>query len=192
MKRHKHSSINTRYCQACRRPLLGLEKLFGDFGYMVCIKHDKGSQRLFIYHEWTGVVMMDIEYPYHPYGCRLHKQVMEGLSMVLRKKSDAAKGARLEGRIDDAVAKKKWPTLFEYLTAVKDDAGNARETATVVFFMGDGVWSAQVRDRHSESVLWVSSSMLATLLDEIERALNEPNPTWREIRDNGKSGKKKN
>jgi hypothetical protein len=71
-----------------------------------------------------------------------------------------------------------YPAIFEYLTLSRR-GGRDIETATFLFFCGEGSFKACVTDREANQVLWRDASTFRGLLETLEETLAAGKATWR-------------
>lgn len=72
----------------------------------------------------------------------------------------------------------RYPACWEYLT-VRVFRGQARTTATLLFFREDGQWKCCLCDRDTDRVLFRSGDSLEATLESLEGALASPRADWR-------------
>lgn len=80
---------------------------------------------------------------------------------------------------------KKHPALWEYLTVDRFDDGTARETATLLLFVEDGLVKGCLNDRAGARSCWVSATSMGGLLGLLEEALQSDQAEWRVKREGG-------
>jgi hypothetical protein len=71
------------------------------------------------------------------------------------------------------------PTLVEWLTTLKWENGDKRQTGTVMVLAEDGVWKAWLHDRDGRCSGWLSAGSLFDLLVAIEEGLVNNSVNWR-------------
>jgi len=109
-------------------------------------------------------------------------------------KKQAAKKETQNGQvIPDIEALKRWPCLWEHLTAPSYGEGEpAREKSTITFYVGAQGLSAVLNDRDNAQACFAAAGTLVGLLDALEAVAANPKTTWREDRNQtGSSARKK-
>lgn len=113
----------------------------------------------------------------------------ERLIMALRKltaasQSNAASGPGLADAND-------WPELLAYLTETKYPTGEAREPSCLIIVADTSGWRGCVSDKDNARTLWKTAPSIDDLLNALEQALAEDDPTaWRQAA-KARSGKRK-
>lgn len=74
---------------------------------------------------------------------------------------------------------KKYPTLWEWMTAPKWADGSTRQPSSVLFFAADGLIKCMLRDKDEGHCLWVAGPGFTQALQAMEAALNDPGAAWR-------------
>lgn len=131
--------------------------------------------------------------------CRLHArhfQEKKGweYAMGLRALRDRLSGNTEKGSsenppVDEAFAK-KMPALWEWLTASKDETGEARETGTLLIFAEEGLIKVCACNRDTGHVAFVSAKTLQDALLKVDKGLGADSLDWRlSKRDRGGKGK---
>lgn len=73
----------------------------------------------------------------------------------------------------------RMPALAEFLTAVVDDDGNERQTATLLVIADASVFKVALNDREMSRSLWASGSTLEKALETLEYDLETGEGEWR-------------
>jgi hypothetical protein len=81
-------------------------------------------------------------------------------------------------RAADKVFEKGTPALCEFLTC-NEDAGRARQTATLLVFCDSGLFKAFLTDRETNRQLAASAGTFAGLLEALEHRITSDDPEWR-------------
>lgn len=130
--------------------------------------------------------------------CQLHAsrwRVMTGeererftMGLLEEPKEGGGKGAPKKENVDKDF-QKKYPWLWEYLSAAAYKSGKPRQTATLTLFCDGGVWSSALTDREEDKTCWCSGLTLEGLLQALEERVQEPG-SWRARKGSGKGGKR--
>lgn len=99
---------------------------------------------------------------------------------IMLKKSDQR--VRVDGvasKLDDNDTKSLFPTLWDYMTQDRWDDGTPRETSSLLIFAQDGMLKAMLRDRENGQCLWTAGVSVATVMFQLDTALNDPNADWK-------------
>lgn len=80
---------------------------------------------------------------------------------------------------EDVEFGKLYPTLAEYLTAVRWDDGKPREVATMLLVTELGMWKACLNDRANNRSAWFTGVSVSDLLETIDNALEAESAGWR-------------
>jgi hypothetical protein len=83
----------------------------------------------------------------------------------------------------------RWPALSEMVCASRWPDGTARLTSSVSLFVFDGVVKGVLNDKDSGLAAWVSGDALESVLDALERGLQEDSLDWRRDGKRTKRGK---
>jgi len=75
--------------------------------------------------------------------------------------------------------KKKYPSLFELMTATKYPDGKDRLPSSITVFCEDGLFKGVLAEKTAELNLWGTGATLKALLGTLEARLAEPKPDWR-------------
>lgn len=104
----------------------------------------------------------------------------ETIMAVVRKRKNG-KADEPRGVPVDHTALKKWPGLWEHLTAAEyPDEGGPRKTSTITFFLGQQGLTACLSDKDNGCTCFANATTLTGLLDELEAAVQNPATVWRE------------
>jgi hypothetical protein len=79
----------------------------------------------------------------------------------------------------DEVAAKRWPQLWEYLTAKAYDDGSPRVTSSLLIFEQEGTLKGMLRDKDGDRCLWVAARGLIDLLECLDGQLGDDQADWR-------------
>lgn len=98
---------------------------------------------------------------------------------MLRKADQRVRVDGTPSKLDDAETKGLFPTLWDYMTQDRWDDGSPRETASLLIFTQDGMLKAMLRDRENGQCLWTAGVSVATVMFQLDAALNDPNADWK-------------
>ena len=87
--------------------------------------------------------------------------------------------------VDDKDSRKRWPTLWEHLTArtYDDEAKSPRQTSTVTLFRReDGMLGAILNDKDNARACFSCAASIMGLLDLLEKVASHGDTVWREDR----------
>lgn len=110
------------------------------------------------------------------------------MGLLERPSAEHGKGGKGKNNVDKEFSK-KYPWLWEYLTAAAYKDGTARQTATLTLFADGGVWSCALTDREEDRTCWCSGLELVGLLEALEQRVQDPG-SWRQ-RKAGGGGRKR-
>lgn len=114
---------------------------------------------------------------------------VEMVTMLKKLTQAATAGPPAGPGVEDAAA---FPTLLEYLTALKYPTGEPREPACLIIVADAAGWRGCVSDKDNNRTLWKTSSSVEGLLLTIEQALAEDDPSaWRQAAAAKWKGKKR-
>jgi hypothetical protein len=74
---------------------------------------------------------------------------------------------------------KRFPTVLEFLCALKWADGSPRVTGTILLFAEGGVWKAALHDRDGGAGAFLSAKTLTALFESLEKALVAGSLEWR-------------
>lgn len=118
---------------------------------------------------------------------------MGAVEMALRKVTDTPAAFK---EPSDVTAKKRWPELWDHLTAraYDDEAKTPRQTSTITLFCrDDGQLAGTLNDRDNGRACFAVAPALMLVLDTLEAVASNPATVWREDRQQtGSSKRKKN
>lgn len=80
---------------------------------------------------------------------------------------------------EDAAVQGMFPSLWEYLTAVKYGDGDARVPSTLLIFAEDGMFKVCLNDRDSSAASWSSGSDILGAVASLEGRLASGTAEWR-------------
>lgn len=118
----------------------------------------------------------------------LQQQEEYAMGLLEKPSGDGGKGKPKKANVDQDFAK-KYPWVWEYLSASAYKTGEARQTATLTLFCDGGVWSCALTDREEDRTCWCSGLTLEALLQALEERVSEPG-SWRQRKGGGKGGKR--
>jgi len=111
------------------------------------------------------------------------RALIEGEAMsMLRKREERRVLGEERSPLEDLEAQKRWPALWEHLTAGAYPDGKVRERSSLTVFYQDSTIRGMVRDKDLKLCLWATSKSLFGLLDMLEAGCNDPDAEWREDR----------
>lgn len=106
-----------------------------------------------------------------------------------RLSGNSEKGSSENPPIDETTSK-KMPALWEWLTATKDETGEARETGTILIFAEEGLVKMCVCNRDTGHVAFISAKTLQDAFLKVDKGLAADSLDWRlSKRDKGAKGK---
>lgn len=95
---------------------------------------------------------------------------------------DRLLNARLRGRTgsipDDDEARKRWPTLWSFLTRSDVNGELAKDPAAFSVRLGLGAWLVTLTDASLEVTITSTSPVLAEVIDCLEQTITDPNAPW--------------
>lgn len=100
-------------------------------------------------------------------------------SDMLRKPGERVVSGRSTADVDDGEAKKRYPVLWEYLTATAYPDGVAREPASLLIFWQEGMLKGMLRDKDAGLCLWGAAKGLFPLLEQLDGMAGDPASEWR-------------
>lgn len=74
---------------------------------------------------------------------------------------------------------KKWPAVYEYMTASVDEDGKERKASSLTLFAEDGSLKACFTEKNANAVLFVAGKTLEALLTALEGLLTAQDTPWR-------------
>lgn len=126
------------------------------------------------YSSWINVMWCDREQV---------RALVEGEAMsMLRKREDRKVLGEERSPLLDHEASKRWPAIWEHLTAGEYPDGTKRERSSLTVFYQDHSIRGMIRDKDQKLCLWATSTSLFGLLDAIEAGCNDPDAEWRDDR----------
>lgn len=132
---------------------------------------------------WTGIPVESVVL--NVLWCDRHqvRALIEGEAMSMLRKREERKvmGEALE-LLADLEAEKRWPALWEHLTAGTYPDGSKRERSSLTVFYQDGSIRGMLRDKDQKLCLWATCKSLFGLLDALEAGANDPDAEWRDDR----------
>lgn len=87
----------------------------------------------------------------------------------------------------DAAFTKSYPAVWEYLVVSVWPDGKARERASLLMVVEDGMWKGCVNDREHGRSLWRSGETLLALLASLDEGLRKGAGDWRRAKPQGKA-----
>lgn len=131
--------------------------------------------------------------------CRLHArhfQEKKGWEYAMglralrdRLSGNTEKGSSESSPVDEATSK-KMPSLWEWLTAHRDETGEARETGTILIFCEEGLVKVCACNRDTGHVAFISAKTLQDAFLKLDKGLANDSLDWRlSKREKGAKGK---
>lgn len=99
--------------------------------------------------------------------------------MHVRRLSADERSAASAPAVNDAVTAKKFPAVYEFMTATRYEDGSARKPSSLLIFASDGQFKAMLKDADHERCLWVAAPTLAEVFVALEACLVDPHAVWR-------------
>lgn len=93
--------------------------------------------------------------------------------------------------IVDPWLSRKYPALWEYMTADRWPDGESRTTSSLLLFYAEGQLRACLNDRDAGASLWATAEGLEEALQSLEDRLADGSGEWRKNAYNPKNSKKK-
>lgn len=97
---------------------------------------------------------------------------------------------RTDPPIDDKLLASDFPTLLEYLTAVRYDDGAVRQTSTLLLFIDAGALKCCINDRDNNRSAFVTATDIMGILFNLEDGLANNTLDWRGKRGPASGGEK--
>jgi len=158
----------------------------------VCCSVEVASGVLFSLRKTSNyhlVINAFVRYPTGTKGMVLSKGYIMGVFSKALGSGGKKKGS-VRSRAEDPWIKADMPILHEFLTAVVDDDGKARQTSSLVVFVEDGMFKVCLSERDHGLCLWGASSTLQGAMEAIEVSLSAEHVDWRQKRSEGRPAKK--
>jgi hypothetical protein len=146
--------------------------------------------------EWEATQYLVEQYPWDGPGCvaclawcpcvlddgsswHWHKGRLETEAHMKRREKRNGTGG--QSAFTDPEFLKKWPNVYEYLSATcyDGDPTQPRVTATLLFFGAEGCVKVCLRDRDENHCCWVAAPTLLGALGVLERELRDETAVWR-------------
>lgn len=139
----------------------------------------------------SGYLLEEVEVPWlHP-DMVIYRRDKERMREMVRSRGDrSSSGSNRPAPVDQAF-KRSFPEVWEYCSAAKDEAGEERQPSSLLFFIREGQWRVCLTDRHTESQLWAAGTSFQDALLELEEAIKSGSAVWRETREDGRAGKRR-
>lgn len=110
------------------------------------------------------------------------------MSLLEEPSQEGGKGKKGKDNVDKEF-QKKYPWVWEYLSAAAYKSGKPRQTATLTLFCDGGVWSCALTDREEDRTCWCSGLTLEGLLEALEQRVTDAG-SWRQRKAGGRGGKR--
>jgi hypothetical protein len=109
--------------------------------------------------------------------CRVHAEEF-AMGDLLNRLKECARAQSVSGVSSDSATREKWPSLFEFLTAVTD--GSAERTPGHIFIRwAKGEFGICLTDPDLGITAWFNCPSLLLGLDELEERLKTADLDWR-------------
>lgn len=91
--------------------------------------------------------------------------------------------------------RRRYPALYEYVTADAFPDGSPRKTSTVSVFVDRDGWKGSLKDRERALILFATDTSFLGVLEALEGLLTSDRPPWKDDRwaesKGGQKGQKK-
>lgn len=104
------------------------------------------------------------------------------MAQWIRREGAAPSGKVMQPSPDEVEWFMEHPALCEHLSLDRWEDGTSRETSTLLVFWDAGAWKVCLNDRSGGRVAFLSGSSPTSLLEALERSLQEDSLDWRAVR----------
>lgn len=110
---------------------------------------------------------------------QVRSQLDREVSKMLQNKRPAAVGGDSVEAAEDADFMGLYPTLWQFLTAVKWSDGEARQVSSVSYWLQHGKWTACLVEKNWGMVLFATADRWDDLREALDARLADPKADWR-------------